>query len=84
MKISLGDKTIITSVFVKLVAPHQLLLSELVCRQLGIVTCYHSVQIIETRGMPTAVELSTTVEETTEEDPKLAARSVKLISVVQR
>ena len=40
MKVSLGDKTITTTVFVKLVAPHQLLLSESVCRQLEIVG-YH-------------------------------------------
>ena len=41
MKIGFGEKTITTTVYVKLVAPDQLLLSETVCRLLGIVS-YHS------------------------------------------
>ena len=38
MKIGFGKKTIVTTVYVKLVAPYPLLLSENVCRLLGIVT----------------------------------------------
>jgi len=40
MKISLDDKMYAANVFVKLVAPYQLLLSESACRQLEIVD-YH-------------------------------------------
>ena len=42
MKIGFGEKTITTTVYVKLVAPDQLLLSETVCQLLGIVS-YHPV-----------------------------------------
>ena len=48
MKVSLGDTTITTTVFVKLVAPHQLLLSESVCRLLEIVGYHPNVQTVET------------------------------------
>ena len=48
MKVSLGDRTITTTVFVKLVAPHQLLLSKSVFRQLEIVSYHPSVQTVET------------------------------------
>ena len=84
MKVSLGDRTVTTTVFVKLMAPHQLLLSESVCRQLEIVSyrCVHpSVQTVETEKRSTA-EFPTTEEGSTEEGPKPAA-SVKLISVVR-
>ena len=50
MKVSLGDKTITTTVFVKLVAPHQLLLSESVCRQLEIVGYHPNAQTVETKS----------------------------------
>ena len=47
MKVSFGDKTIITTVYVKLVAPDQLLLSETVCRHLSIVSYHPNVQSVE-------------------------------------
>ena len=47
MKVSFGDKTIITTVYVKLVAPDQLLLSETVCRHLGIVSYHPNVQSVD-------------------------------------
>ena len=50
MKVSLGDKTITTTAFVKLVAPHKLLLSESVCRQLEIVGYHPNVQTVETKS----------------------------------
>ena len=43
MKIGFGEKTIVTTVYVKLVAPDQLLLSETVCQLLGIVSYHPSV-----------------------------------------
>ena len=46
MKIGFGEKTITTTVYVKLVAPDQLLLSETVCRLLGIVTYHPRVQSV--------------------------------------
>jgi len=53
MRVSLGDKTIATTTFVKLVAPHQLLLSESACRQLEIVGYHPSVQAVETKSTST-------------------------------
>ena len=47
MKVSFCDKTIIATVYVKLVAPDQLLLSETVCRHLGIVNYHPNVQSVE-------------------------------------
>ena len=47
MKVSFGDKTIVTTVYVKLVAPDRLLLSETVCRLLGIVIHHPNVQSVE-------------------------------------
>ena len=47
MKVSFGDKTIVTTVYVKLVAPDKLLLSETVCRLLGIVSYHPNVQSVE-------------------------------------
>ena len=47
MKVSFGDKTIIATVYVKLVAPDQLLLSETVCHHLGIVNYNPNVQPVE-------------------------------------
>ena len=47
MKVSFGDKTIIATVCVKLVAPDQSLLSEYVYRHLGIVNYHPNVQSVE-------------------------------------
>ena len=47
MKVSFGDKTIIATVYVKLVTPDQLLLSETACRHLGIVNYHPNVQSVE-------------------------------------
>ena len=47
MKVSFGDKTIIATVYVKLVAPDQLLLSETDCHYLGIVNYHSNVQSVE-------------------------------------
>ena len=47
MKVSFGDKTIVTTVYVKLVAPDRLLLSETVCHLLGIVIYHPNVQSVE-------------------------------------
>ena len=38
MKITFGEKNIVTTIYIKLVAPDQLLLSEVACHLLGIVT----------------------------------------------
>ena len=47
MKVSFGDKTIIATVYVMLVTPDQLLLSETVRRHLGIVNYHPNVQSVE-------------------------------------
>ena len=47
MKISFGEKVVVTTVFVKLIAPDQLLLSETVCHLLGIVSYHLSVQPVD-------------------------------------
>ena len=47
MKVIFGDKAIVTTVYVKLVAPDRLLLSETVCRLLGIVIYHPNVQSVE-------------------------------------
>ena len=47
MKVSFGDKTIFATVYVKLVAPDQLLLLETVCHHLGIVNYHPNVQSVE-------------------------------------
>ena len=59
MKVSFGDKTIITTVYVKLVAPDQLLLSETVCRHLGIVSYHPNVQSVK-RCQPVEQNVSET------------------------
>ena len=46
MKITFGEKNIVTTVYVKLVAPDQLLLSESACHQLGIVSYHPEVQLL--------------------------------------
>ena len=46
MKITFGEKNIVTAVYVKLVAPDQLLLSESACHLLGIVSYHPEVQLI--------------------------------------
>ena len=46
MKITFGEKNIVTTVYVKLVAPDQLLLSESACHLLGIVSYHPEVQLI--------------------------------------
>ena len=76
MKVSLGDRTVTTTVSVKLVAPHLLLLSETVCRFLEIVSYQPSVQTVETKRMSTVVELPTTEEESTEESKVLNLQQV--------
>ena len=57
MKVSFGDKTIVTTVYVKLVAPDKLLLSETVCCLLGIVSYHPNVQSVE-RCQPEKQNLS--------------------------
>ena len=47
MKIRFGEKAVSTAVYVKLVAPNQLLLSETVCHLLGIVSYHPNVQFVE-------------------------------------
>ena len=47
LHISFGERVICTTVYVKLVAPDQLLLSEAVCCQLGIVSYHPSVQSVQ-------------------------------------
>ena len=47
LHISFGEKVICTTAYVKLVAPDQLLLSETVCCQLGIVSYHPSVQSMQ-------------------------------------
>ena len=46
MKITFGEKNIVTTVYVKLVAPDQLLLSESACHRLGIVSYHPEVQLL--------------------------------------
>ena len=47
MKITFGEKNIVTTVYVKLVAPDQLLLSESACHLLGIVSYHPDVQLLK-------------------------------------
>ena len=47
MKIKFGEKVVSTTVYVKLVTPDQLLLSETVCYFLGIVSYHPNVQFVE-------------------------------------
>ena len=51
LHISFGERVICTTVYVKLVAPDQLLLSEAVCCQLGIVSYHPSVKSVLSRNM---------------------------------
>ena len=44
---SFDEKTIINTVYVKLLAPDKLLLSETVCHLLGIITYHPSIQSME-------------------------------------
>ena len=53
LHISFGERVICTTVYVKLVAPDQLLLSEAVCCQLGIVSYHPSVQSVSNHNMTT-------------------------------
>ena len=46
MKITFGEKNIVTTVYVKLIAPDQLLLSVSACHQLGIVSYHPEVQLL--------------------------------------
>ena len=46
MKITFGEENIVTTVYVKLVAPDQLLLSESACHRLGIVSYHPEVQLL--------------------------------------
>lgn len=45
LDISFNDKTMQTPIYIKMDAPEQLLLSEGVCSQLGIVTYHHDVEV---------------------------------------
>ena len=47
MKITFGEKNIVTTVYIKLVAPDQLLLSEVACHLLGIVNYHPEVQLLQ-------------------------------------
>ena len=47
MKISFGEKVINATVYIKLIAPDQLLLSEEVCHMLGIVSYHPSVKFVD-------------------------------------
>ena len=47
IKITFGEKNIFTTVYVKLVAPDQLLLSESACHLLGIVSYHPDVQLLK-------------------------------------
>ena len=47
MKMTFGKKNIVTTVYVKLVAPDQLLLSESACHLLGIVSYHPDVQLLK-------------------------------------
>ena len=55
MKITFGEKTIVSTVFVKLVAPDKLLLSENVCRMLGVVSYHPDVQPVDEPGSASIV-----------------------------
>ena len=55
MKITFGEKTIVSTVFVKLVAPDKLLLSENVCRMLGVVSYHPDVQPVDEPGSASTV-----------------------------
>jgi len=46
MKVSFNEKVITTTIYIKLVAPDQLLLSEKICHSLGIVNYYPSVRSV--------------------------------------
>ena len=46
LKISFGKTTLCTSVYIKLIAPDALLLSEAVCCTLGVVSYHPSVQVV--------------------------------------
>ena len=58
-QISFGERVICTTVYVKLVAPGKLLLSEAVCCQLGIVSYHPSVQSVQGRHTAVMSRLST-------------------------
>ena len=63
LHISFGERVICTTVYVKLVAPDQLLLSEAVCCKLGIVSYHPSVQSVQ--GYHTTVTSRPTTSTTT-------------------
>jgi hypothetical protein len=44
LDVTFGDRTMCIAVYIKMDAPDQLLLSEGVCRQLGIITYHRDVQ----------------------------------------
>ena len=47
LNISFGENTLCTAVYIKLVAPDALLLSESVCRTLGVVSYHPNVQVLQ-------------------------------------
>ena len=63
LHISFGERVICTTVYVKLVAPDQLLLSEAVCYKLGIVSYHPSVQSVQ--GYHTIITSRPTTSTTT-------------------
>ena len=63
LHISFGERVICTTVYVKLLAPDQLLLSEAVCYKLGIVSYHPSVQFVQ--GYHTTITSKPTTSTTT-------------------
>ena len=73
MRITFSEKVVSTTVYVKLVAPDQLLLSETVCHLLGIVSYHPNVQFVERCSLvkETIGEVSASCTLTTEVDKGL-------------
>ena len=69
MKIGFGKKTIVTTVYIKLVAPDPLLLPENVCRLLGIVSYHLTVQSVGSSQLH--------LEETVSEASDLCTETIK-------
>jgi len=56
VKITFGAKTVVSTVFVKLLAPDKLLLSENVCQMLGIASYRPNVQAVGNSGSDRIVD----------------------------
>ena len=78
--VAFQDKTMKTTVYVKMDAPKDLLLSEGVCRQLGILTYYPEVQPLRIRRGEKTSEKST---ETKETDCQVSMVRVRLVQGLQ-